>query len=90
MQNKLKDWVAKATMSERRRLCELASTTLEAFMQMVGAYRTKGVVSVEPETAARLEAASLKMPHLPVLKREDLCLACGKCELARIARQAGA
>ena len=84
--NKLLQWVKLATPDERRKLCEFAGTTYEAFLQMAGAYRTKGIVSVKPETARDLELASAQFPTLPALQREDLCLACGKCELAKIAR----
>lgn len=88
-QNAMQAWVKKATIEERKRLAKLALTTPGHIMQIAGAYRTDGVASTTPELARRLEAAAIKIHRegLPELVREDLCIACGRCELARKARE---
>ena len=90
MPNKLKQWHQAATTAEREKLAKIAGTTAATLEQMQGAYKTGGVVSLSPEKARALEEASLKFPNLPELRREDLCGACGRCDLAKVARKVGA
>jgi hypothetical protein len=85
--NALKEWMAKATPQEKKYLATLAETTLPGLRQAAGAFRTNGAISLTAEFARRLELAS-KIIHdlnenLPVLKREQLCLACSTCEYAK-------
>lgn len=88
--NILQTWLKEATIPERNKLIKLAKTTLGGLRQLVGAYRTGGKLHATPELAALVEKAAAKIHHegLPIVKREDLCPACGKCELAKIARAA--
>lgn len=86
--NVLQNWLKEATIPQRERLIKYAKTTLGGLRQLAGAYRTGGKVHATPELAAAIEKASIKVGgELPAIKREDLCLACGKCELAKIARE---
>lgn len=86
--NILQSWLQAATIPERNKLIKFAKTSLGGLRQLAGAYRTKGKIRATPEVAAAVEKAAAKIHHegLPVIKREDLCPACGKCELAKIAR----
>lgn len=85
MHNPLKDWWTRATPEQKRNMADEVGTSVGAIHQMAGAYRTDGRVSVSPQVAAKIERASGGE-----IKREELCLACGQCELAEIAREAGA
>lgn len=82
--NKLMNWAKTHTIAERKTLADKAKLSYAVLMQIAGAYRTNGVVSTTPETAAAIEAASIEMGD--TIKREDLCQACGRCELAKVAR----
>lgn len=88
--NVMKGWVAVASIDERKRLAELAASTPEQLMQVAGAYRNNGTPNALPEAAKRWEEASIELhasnSKLPVMRREDLCLACGNCDLAKQAR----
>jgi hypothetical protein len=94
MQNQLKAWMDKASPKQKKRLAELASTSLGALRQAAGAWRTEGLVNVTPAVAKRLEIAILQVNQenpdaaLPVVHREHLCVACGQCELALKCREA--
>lgn len=87
--NALNTWMQKATSKERTRLAELAFTTLGTLQQIAGGYRTEGLAATKPELARNLEEASIKLVRvgLAPMKREDLCPACGKCDLAEEARK---
>ena len=89
MSNIFKKWMAAATMAERVRLASLAKTTVGSLTQVAGGYRTAGKPSTGPELARRIEIASARLARdgLPVLKREDLCAACGKCEYVKQAKK---
>ena len=78
-----------ATMLERKRLAKTANTTEGHLRQVSGGYRTGGAASTTPDLARQLEFSSLKMQRdgLPPLSRESLCPACGRCELAKRARE---
>ena len=86
--NILQSWLKEATLAERDKLIKFVKTTLGGLRQLAGAYRTGGKVHATPEMAAAVEKASIKLYRdgLPHVRREDLCPACGKCELAKIAR----
>lgn len=88
MKNVMQAWLKEATVAERSTLIKLAKTTLGSLRQLIGAYRTKGKLRASPEMAIALEKAASKVHRegLPPIRREDLCPACGKCELAKIAR----
>lgn len=85
MSNPLKDWWTRATPEQKRKMADEVGTTVATLHQMAGAYRTKGQVSVSPLMAAKIERASGG-----AIKREQLCRACGQCELAEIARNTDA
>lgn len=87
--NVLKKWMATATPAERARLAASAKTTIGTLKQVAGGYRTEGKPSTTPELARRVELASVRLVRdgLPVLKREDLCQACGKCEYAKLVKK---
>ena len=83
--NKFKQWMANATADQKKKLAESADTTVGSLRFAAAAKRFDGVVNLTPEFARRIEigAAAIGDPHLPVLKREDLCLACSTCEYAK-------
>ena len=79
--NPLLKWWRKAAPAEKQALAGNCDTTVPALHQMAHAYRTEGVLALSPEMARKVEAA------LPQIKREQSCLACRKCDLAKIARR---
>ena len=78
-----------ATMLERKRLAKAANTTEGHLRQVSGGYRNGGAASTTPDLARQLEKAVYKLRRegLPTINRESLCIACGRCELAKIARE---
>jgi hypothetical protein len=87
--NILQRWLAGATQDEKGKLAKLAAITRENLRWVAGGYRSKGKVDISPELARRMELASIKIfrAGLEPLRREQLCQACGRCELAKAARQ---
>ena len=83
--NILKRWMTRSTPTERARLAKLSKTTEGNLYQIAGGYRTKGKVSTSPETARNIELAAAKLHRdgLPLVLRQDLCQACGRCEYAK-------
>lgn len=86
--NDLRAWMSSASPAEKEKLAVLAKTTLGTLRQAAGAYRTGGVLRVEPDLARRIELATAKMARdgLPALRRERLALACAHCEFAKACR----
>jgi hypothetical protein len=82
MSNPFQTWMRKHTLNDKIVLAKNAGTTVGTLRQIAGGYRTDGKVSTTPELARRIEIASKGE-----LRRENLCVACGKCELAKIARE---
>lgn len=80
--NPLKSWWVQATPYQRDALAHEIGTTPQALRQMSMAYKTDGEVSLSPSTAAAIEKAL----H-GAIRREDLCPACGQCDLAKVARR---
>lgn len=80
MTNQLRRWLTQATLKQARLLAEKAGTTLGNLRQIAGGYRTKGAASTTPETALALEVASREIPEVKPLNREDLCIACARCD----------
>lgn len=89
--NVLQKWMEIATATEKKALAFEAVTTVPALRQAAGAYKT-GKLSLSPESAKRLEKASVKLnkinPALPILKREQLSLTCKSCEYAKACKGA--
>ena len=83
--NALQRWLAKATPQEKQKLSIHAKISRGAMQWLAGGYRTQGKLNASPEVARRIELASVKIARegLPQLKREDLCIACGRCEYAK-------
>jgi hypothetical protein len=89
--NALRVWMQRATPAEKEALAKAAGIpSVASLHQMAGAYRTGGRPHITSEIAGRIEQASRLFEHLPPLCREDLSPACSQCELAKIARLAGA
>lgn len=89
-QSKLKAWMTQATPEWRKRMADLAGTTVGTLHQIVGGYRTDGEVSTTPATAARIEEATRKLQsitQLPVVRREDMCRSCRECDILKKARK---
>jgi hypothetical protein len=85
--NILLRWWDHATPDEKRALAAGCDTSVAALHQAAHAYRTKGIVSLSPELARKIEIYAKEVPgRLPKLRREDLCPACAQCELAVRAR----
>jgi hypothetical protein len=80
--NPLKAWMDQASAAEKRALALAAGTSYQSLHQMAKAYRTDGKLRITPDMARKLEIASKY-----ALRREELCPACGRCELASLARQ---
>ncbi len=70
------------TVSQRKRLAELADTSDATLRNLQHGRR-----NASAEFAIRVEKGAKRM-GLEV-RRESVCEACGKCELARAARKAG-
>jgi RNase P subunit RPR2 len=79
---KLKNWMQLATVSEQTELAKAAHTSRGQLYQL-----SSGQRSASPLLARRIELASKAVnkrhPHLPLLLRAELCPACGECEYAR-------
>src|SRR5690348_12369784 len=78
----VKDWMAAANKTEQQQLADLAGTSRAHLYHLSAGRRTCG-----PDLARALELASTQLAEasrgrLPVLKRTDLCPACGRCEYA--------
>lgn len=81
MTNPLLDYTSPLTAGEKRHLADAVGTTPAGLHQIAHAYRTKGVLSLTPDLAARIEAATGG-----AVLREQCCVACGGCDLAAKAR----
>jgi hypothetical protein len=88
MKNALRRWLDSATSTEKQQLANKARTSLGNLAQIAGGYKRNGKASTSPDTARKIEqaAASLQREGLPAVLREDLCVHCNKCELAKAAR----
>lgn len=88
--NLVRRWMHAASPAERAKLARLAKTTAGQLKWLAGGYRSDGKASVSAELAIKLEHASVILnaanPELPVLLREQLARACGKCEFAKACR----
>lgn len=78
----VKAWMAAASKEEQQELATLAGTSRGQLYQLSSGRRTAG-----PDLARSIELASRQMAkvtrgRLKVLKRTDLCPACGACEYA--------
>lgn len=70
------------TADGRKALAARIGTSPAGLHQMAHSYRTKGRLSLTADLAARVEAATDG-----AVRREDCCIACGKCDLAKKARE---
>lgn len=88
--NKMRQWLEAATREEFEKLAALTKRTIGTLRQIAGAYRTKGIAHTTPEVAREIELATIKLQRkgLPVVRREDLCPACARCEFLTKARKA--
>ena len=85
--NNFQRWYAQSTPDEKKALAERMGTSLATLRQAAGAWRSGGRTRVAPTFARALEEAMADLGH-PRVDREELCPACGACDLARIARKA--
>ena len=76
-----KEWMTDATPEAKAVLAAAAGTSVASLRQMAHGYRTNGYVRLTPEMARKIELASNGQ-----FRREHLCPACGRCELAAKAR----
>jgi hypothetical protein len=78
----MKQWMVTATSGEQTELAITAGTSRGHLYQLSSGERTAG-----PQLAQRIEAASKMLrkinKKLPILKRSQLCPACGGCEFAK-------
>lgn len=85
MNPKLKKWMRLATAGEQAELASIAGTSRGHLYQLSSGERRAG-----PELARRIENASKRMRKLnrdlPVLRRTELCPACGECEIVKRCR----
>ena len=81
MTNPLLTHTQHMTPDAKRELALAIGTTTAGLHQMAHAYRGKGKLSLTPDLAARVEAATGG-----AVLREQSCVACGRCELAKKAR----
>lgn len=83
--NVLQKWMTKATPQEKVKLAIYSKISRGALQWIAGGYRSKGKLDTSPVAARRIELAAQRIHRegLPVLKREDLCIACGRCEYAK-------
>ena len=81
MTNPLLDHTSRLTADQKRALATAVGTTPAGLHQIAHGYRTKGHLSLTPDLAARIEAATGG-----AVLREQCCQACGRCDLAVKAR----
>jgi hypothetical protein len=81
MTNPLFEHTKNLTPDAKRSLALAIGTTPAGLHQLAHAYRTSGKLSLTPDLAARVEAATGG-----AVLREQCCVACGRCELAEKAR----
>lgn len=81
MTNPLLEHTSRLTADQKRDLAARIGTSPAGLHQIAHAYRTSGALSLTPELAARIEAATGG-----AVLREQSCPACGKCDLAAKAR----
>lgn len=84
----LQRWLDASTPQQKTTLARLAKVHENMLFQWAGFRR-----SMRPESARALERASQRMHTLargdrglPVLRREELCETCNRCEYAKAAR----
>lgn len=80
--NPFRRWMDRANTKEKQRLARRARTSIGMLYYVAGGYRRKGRVDANPALARRIEIALDG-----AVRREQLCAACGRCELAKIARR---
>ncbi len=88
--NPLREWLDAASLKEKRKLAELAGTTLNKLQQHAGAYRHRdGMLRLSPPLARRVELAAqaLARTGLPELLREEISPHCTGCEFAERCRR---
>lgn len=82
IQNPIKAWMSNATTGEQIKLAKAAKTSRGHLYHLSSGARTAGA-----DLAKRLEIASTVLRNankkLPLLKRTELCPACGSCEYAK-------
>lgn len=83
MTNPLLEHTYTLTADQRKALAAKIGTSPAGLHQMAHAYRSKGILSLTPDLARRVEEATGK-----AVLREQCCAACGKCDLAAKARAA--
>ena len=81
MTNPLLDHPSRLSAGAKRALATAIGTTPAGLHQLAHGYRTKGHLSLTPDLAARIEAATGG-----AVLREQCCTACGRCDLAMKAR----
>lgn len=78
----MKAWMSAATTAEQEELAAAANTSRGMLYQLSSGERTAG-----PALARRIELASKGLrrenPKLPLIRRTELCPACGECEFAK-------
>jgi hypothetical protein len=79
--NKLLQWITAATMPEKLELAKRADSSLASLRLAAKGYRKDRELDISADFAARIETAAAVMqnPHLPELKREDMCPTCATC-----------
>ena len=90
MSNALKQWMQTTSAQTHARLARLAKTTVGTLRQIAGGYRNNGKASTTPELARRIEKATITIENEAGPRRvlrEELCSACARCDLAKIARE---
>lgn len=81
MTNPLLEHCYTLTTQQKKALAARIGTSPAGLHQMAHAYRTAGKLSLTADLAARVEAATDG-----AVRREDCCVACGRCDLAKKAR----
>lgn len=80
--NALSQYMSGLTADGRKALAARIGTSPAGLHQLHKAYRTAGKLSLTADLAARVEAATDG-----AVRREDCCVACGRCDLAKKARE---
>lgn len=91
MKNRMREWIEAATRNELTKLAKVSKRTVGTIRQIAGGYRTDGKAQVTPEVARDIEIATIKVQRegLPIVRREDLCPACARCEYLKQVKQNG-
>lgn len=85
----VKAWMAAATRVEQEELADLAGTSRAHLYHLSTGRRVASADLARALELASKHLSAVSRERLAVLRREDLCPACGRCEYAKRCSAAG-